>query len=175
MKDWKESNIVMMKEAIGVLLIMTQHCDDVPKKAVAVYSPFLCDKIGDVKMNVAIKEALMNCAEFCTAKFISIQIVKKGLDAKAPNNLKESCNFLKQMISEFGAGRVAIKECIDFAVHSANHANKQVRDGAMGLFAEIYKHIGEKTVSFLDGVKPATMQLIQGEFDKVTPYERGEF
>ena len=45
----------------------------------------------------------------------------------------------------------------------------------MGLFAEIYKHIGEKTVTFLDGVKPSTMQLIQAEFDKVTPYAKGEF
>lgn len=126
-------------------------------------------------MNALIKESLMNSAEFCTAKFISVTIVKKGLDAKAPNNIKESCNLLKQLIEEFGAGRVAIKECIDFAVHSANHSNKQVRDAAMGLFSEIYKHIGEKTVTFLDGVKPATMQLIQAEFDKVTPYARGEF
>ena len=90
--------MVMMKEAIQVLLIMTQQCEDVSKKAVAVYTPFLCDKIGDIKLNGPIKEALMNAAEFCTAKFISIQIVKKGLDAKAPNNIKESCNFIKQLI-----------------------------------------------------------------------------
>lgn len=122
--------------------------------------PFLCDKIGDIKLNGPIKEELLNCAEFCTAKFISTQIVKKGLEAKAPNNIKESCNFLTSLIQEFGAGRVAIKECIDFAVNSANNSNKQIRDAAMALFAEIYKHIGEKTVQFLDGVKPATMQLI---------------
>ena len=30
----------------------------------------------------------------------------------------------------------------------------------MALFAEIYRHIGEKTIQFLDGVKPATMALI---------------
>ena len=134
MKDWKESNLVLMKEAIQVLLIMTEHCEDVPKRAVAAYSPFLCDKIGDVKLNGPIKTELLNCAEFCTAKFISIQIVKKGLAAKAVNNVKESCNFLAQMVDEFGAGRVAIKETIDFAIHSANHANKQVRDASMLLF-----------------------------------------
>ena len=175
MKDWKESNLVMMKEAIQVLLLMTQHCEDVPKKAIFVYMPFLCDKIGDIKLNGPIKEALLNASEFCTAKFVTVSVVKKGLDAKAPNNLKESCNFLKQVIEEFGAGRVAIKEVIDFAVHASNHANKQVRDAAMALFAEIYKHIGEKTNTFLDGVKPATMQLIAAEFDKVTPYAKGEF
>ena len=103
---------------------MTQHCEDVPKRAVATYTPFLCEKIGDVKLSGPIKEELLNCAEFCTAKFISIQLVKKGLETKAPNNVKETCNLLAKMVKEFGAGRVAIKETIDFGIHSANHANK---------------------------------------------------
>lgn len=147
----------------------------VPKRAVAVYTPFLCDKIGDIKLNGPIKEALLNASEFTSAKFTSIQIVKKGLETKAPNNVKESCNFLAQLIEEFGAGRVAIKECIDFAVNSANHANKQVRDAAMAMLTVLYKHLGEKTIQFLDGVKPATMQLIEKEFEKITPYAKGEF
>ncbi len=94
MKDWKESNIVMMKEAVSVLLVMTQQCEDIPKRAVACYTPFLCEKIGDIKMNGPIKEELLNCAEFCTAKWISVQMVKKGLTTKAPNNIKETCNFI---------------------------------------------------------------------------------
>lgn len=157
MKDWKESNLVMMKSAVEILLVMTQNCDNIPKRAIAVYSPFLCDKIGDIKLNSMIKEALLNASEHTGAKFTSIQIVKKGLAAKAPNNIKESCNFLSSLIEEFGAGRVAIKECIDFAVSSANNANKQIRDAAMALMTIIYKHLGEATTRFLDGVKPATM------------------
>ena len=175
MKDWKESNLNLMKEACFLLLCLSQHCDDIPKRALAVYAPFICDKIGDVKMSATIKEALLNASESATAKFVSVQVIKKALAAKAPNNVKESCNFLTQLVGDFGAGRVAIKETIDFAVHSANHQNKQVRDAAMALFAEIYKHLGEKTSQFLDAVKPATMALIQAEFDKVTPYGRGEF
>lgn len=175
MKDWKESNLNLMKEACFLLLCLSQHCDDIPKRAIAVYAPFICEKIGDVKMSAAIKEALLNASESATAKFVSVQVIKKALATKAPNNVKESCNFLAQLVGDFGAGRVAIKETIDFAVHSANHQNKQVRDAAMALFAEIYKHLGEKTSQFLDAVKPATMALIQAEFDKVTPYGRGEF
>ena len=136
---------------------MTEHCDNISKRALAVYIPFLCDKIGDIKLNSPIKEALLNASEHVSAKFTSIQIVKKGLAAKAPNNVKESCSFLASLIEEFGAGRVAIKECIDFAVNSANNANKQVRDAAMAMMNVIYKHLGEKTIQFLDGVKPATM------------------
>ena len=160
MKDWKESNIVMMKEAIQILLTMTIHCENIPKRALAVYTPFICEKIGDVKMSTMIKESLINAAECCTAKFVSIQVVKKGLGTKAPNNVKESCNVLAQMIEEYGAGRLSIKEVIDFAVNSANNANKAVRDAAMALCSVLYKHLGEKINTFLEGVKPNTMELI---------------
>ena len=87
-------------------------------------------------------------------------MVKKGLGTKAPNNVKESCNVLAMMIEEYGAGRLAIKEVIDFAVNSANNANKAVRDAAMALCSVLYKHLGEKINTFLEGVKPNTMELI---------------
>ena len=45
----------------------------------------------------------------------------------------------------------------------------------MALFSAIYKHLGEKMLKFLEGVKPATMALVEAEFDKVTPYAKGEF
>jgi SpoU rRNA methylase family enzyme len=50
MKDFKESNLNLMKETANVFLCMTQHCDDIPKRAVACYTPFLCEKIGDIKI-----------------------------------------------------------------------------------------------------------------------------
>ena len=102
-------------------------------------------------------------------------MIKKGLAAKAPNNVKESCNFLNALVEEYGAGRVALKECIDFGIHSANHANKGVRDAAMALFSVLFRHLGEAINKFLDGVKPNTMALITAEFEKVTPYAAGEF
>lgn len=72
MKDWKESNLVMMKCAVEILLVLTQNCESIPKRAIAVYSPFLCDKIGDVKLSGMIKEALLNASEHVSAKFTSI-------------------------------------------------------------------------------------------------------
>lgn len=157
------------------MICLTQHCEDVPKRAVNAYAPFLCDKIGDIKMMALVKEAYVNSAEFCSAKFVCVQVVKKGLTAKAPNNIKETCNLLGQLIEDFGAGRVAPKECIDFGIFSCNHANKGVRDASMVMLATLYKQLGEKINKFLDGVKPSTMQLIQAEFDKTTVYEKGEF
>lgn len=50
MKDWKESNINLIKESIALLSTIAQNCEKVNKRAVATYMPFLSDKIGDVKV-----------------------------------------------------------------------------------------------------------------------------
>ena len=60
MKDWKESNLNMMKEAIFTFQTIVAHCERISKRTVAVYTPFLCEKIGDVKMMGPIKELLMD-------------------------------------------------------------------------------------------------------------------
>lgn len=71
MKDWKESNMNLMKETIATLKIISESCDRIPKRALFVYAPFLADKIGDVKFAQSIKEVLMTLADFMTAKFVA--------------------------------------------------------------------------------------------------------
>ena len=94
MKDWKESNMNLMKEAIETLRKIVECCERIPKRVLFVYAPFLTDKIGDVKFSGSVKEILMSLADFMTAKFVALQVIKYAKEAKAPNNLKESCNFL---------------------------------------------------------------------------------
>ena len=50
MKDWKESNLNIIKEAIALFTTIAQNCDKVNKRAVSCVMPFLSDKIGDVKV-----------------------------------------------------------------------------------------------------------------------------
>jgi len=123
MKDWKESNINLMKEAIATLKKMTECCDRIPKRAVWVYSEFLTDKIGDVKFTALVKELMMILADFVTAKFVAQQVIKYGSTAKAPGNLKESCLILASLLEEWGAAMMPVKECIDFATLCAANAN----------------------------------------------------
>lgn len=174
MKDWKESNINLMKEALATLKSMTT-CDRVPKRAVHAYSTFLCDKIGDIKMTKIVKELLMDLSDFVTPKFIALFIIKNGSTAKAIKNIEESCNVLKDMIDEYGAAMMPVKECIEFATLAANNANVKVRNASMQLFAMLYKHLGETVRNFLSDIKDSTMKLIEAEFGKVTPLAKGEF
>ena len=61
----------MMKEAVNTLMCCCNNCDDIPKKAFFVFAPFLCDKIGDVKLSTIIKELIAKIAEFVTAKYVA--------------------------------------------------------------------------------------------------------
>jgi len=72
MKDWKESNIVLMKEIVETLKKVTEFCERIPKRALWVYAPFLVDKIGDVKFSASVKELLISLADFVTAKFVAL-------------------------------------------------------------------------------------------------------
>lgn len=174
MKDWKESNMNIIKEAIALFTVISANSDKVSKRTVSVIMPFLSDKIGDVKMMVNVKSLLMALSELVTPKFVAMLVVKYASTAKSPNTLKESCAILQQMTDEFGAAGMPLKEIIDYAQLAANHSNPQVRTASMTLFAMLYKHVGEPIRNFLKDIKESTLKLIEEEFTKVTPLKKGE-
>ena len=91
MKDWKESNINLQKGIVALFNHMATNCDFINKRTIHCAMSFFVDKIGDVKLSVAIKEMLMNISEIVTPKYICLQIIKYAATAKAPNTLKDSC------------------------------------------------------------------------------------
>lgn len=175
MKDWKESNINLHKEAINVLAACCSNCDDVPKKAYYVYAPFLTDKIGDIKLAAMIKDVLLNIATFVTAKYVAALVMKNGLSTKAPKNIQSSCEIISQLIDDFGPAQVHLKNVIDFSSHCAGHANPQVRTAALQTFCTLYKHMGESIRAFLNNIKDSTLQVLETEFSKVTILPKGTF
>jgi hypothetical protein len=72
MKDWKESNINMIKESINLFTTISKTSDKVSKRTVFVMMPFLSEKIGDVKLVTTVNELLMALAELVTPKFIAL-------------------------------------------------------------------------------------------------------
>ena len=137
--------------------------------------PFLSDKLGDVKMLNPVSELLLSLSETVTPKYVALQLIKYGSQAKAPNTIKETCNILTRLTDEFGFTCMPVKEMIDFAIVSVNNSNPQVRTASMALFAMLYKHAGDAVKNFIKDVKESTMKLIDEEFKKVTPYAKGEY
>ena len=123
MKDWKESNINLIKETINLFLTVAKSSDKVNKKAVIILMPLLSDKIGDVKHTATVNELILLFAEQVTPKFVALQIIKYASKAKSPNVIKESQNIITTLIDEFGINLLPVKEMIDFASTSAAHSN----------------------------------------------------
>lgn len=92
MKDWKESNINLCKEAVNLLKAVASGCDKVNKRAVVCYMPFLTDKIGDVKFTAMVTEVCTLLSDLVTPKFIGLQLIKYGLQQKAPKAIQETVN-----------------------------------------------------------------------------------
>lgn len=175
MKDWKESNINLIKESIALFTVIAQNCDKLSKRSVWVMMPFLSDKLGDVKVLNSVSELILSLSEVVTPKYVASQVIKHASSAKSPNVLKESCNVLLKMTEDFGVLTMPLKDMIDYAIIAVNNSNPQVRQSAMALFAVIYKHAGDAVKNFLKDIKESTLKLIEEELAKVTPYKKGEF
>jgi hypothetical protein len=63
MKDWKESNINLMKCIVSVFNCIVNNSDRVNKRTIQCGMSFFGDKLGDVKMVASIKEMLIVAAE----------------------------------------------------------------------------------------------------------------
>ena len=117
----------------------------------------------------------MNISELVTPKYICLQIIKYAATAKAPNTIKDSCLQLSDMIDQFGVSGIALKESIDFAKVAAAHATPAVRQSAMKLFCEIYKHVGDVIKNFMNEIKDSTLKMIDAELANTQVYNKGEF
>ena len=68
-----------------------------------------------------------------------------------------------------------LKETIDYAIKAAASTSGPVRTSSLKLFATLYKHMGEAIKNYLGDVKESTRKTFEAEFEKVTPYKKGEF
>ena len=91
------------------------------------------------------------------------------------NNLKEAADLTSELIEQWGATMVPVKECIEFAVLTIGHANKDVRNNGMKIVCNLYKHMGSLIEPCIKEIKDSTLKIIREEFQKITPYSAGEF
>lgn len=70
--------------------------------------------------------------------------------------------MITTIMDEFGPA-IPLKEAIDFAKVAAAHSTPAVRQAAMKLFKEMYKHVGDVIRNFMSDIKESTLKLIDGE------------
>lgn len=64
--------------------------------------PELIDKIGDLKVGEAVKQAFTALAEATTFEIVGTQVLNAAFQQKSPKNQIEALNWLAGAIKEFG-------------------------------------------------------------------------
>lgn len=167
LRDFKESNVIIVKEAIELFETLLE-IPGFTKKHTYYAIKKLIDKWGEAKLKTPINNFLLKLIEYQTPKHVICIILKSVLN-KTPNIIKEFNSFIVSAIDEFGITQFPVKEIVDYSKAVASNTNPQIRSGATGILCVIYKYLGEKLKNFLkDGViKEATMKIIEQEFTKI--------
>jgi hypothetical protein len=175
LKEWKESNMNIVKETLNLLLHMGKVAPKVNKRTFQCIAPFLSEKIGDTKYKELCNDALLTYSELVGPGFVAKYVMKHATESKSPNVLKENANFISNLVEEFTVvGDFPLKEVIDFGKILLAHSNIAVRTSSISMLSTLYKFVGETIRNFLKDVKEATTKIIDEEFAKITPLKKGE-
>jgi len=177
LKDWKESNLSVVKEAFNTICSITET-PEIPltKRCFSVISPFVVNNLHDSKYTESCNKIVTSFVETISPKFVILQLVghfletKDSKTAKAnPKALTEMANLLVKLLDVLPLNYFPLKDTIDFSKTVLANQNIQARNAAISLLKSIYQQLGPPLNDFLNDVNPQTLKTLNAEFEKIVP------
>mmetsp|Transcript_27959 Transcript_27959/g.24626 ORF Transcript_27959/g.24626 Transcript_27959/m.24626 type:complete len:219 (-) Transcript_27959:375-1031(-) len=145
MKDWKESNINIMKEAFPFLLTIIKNPDiSFSKQCFDIIAPFAINNLGEAKYNQPASELITLSCEVVNPKIavkISLEVLQDAKNPKAQNTktMVEANNLLAKLVNDLTLKYMPFIELVDYAKHCFGNSNQGVRTASGNLLKAIYK------------------------------------
>jgi cytoskeleton-associated protein 5 len=174
-KEFKEKNVNLVKAALNCISDVIKDSSGMSKRAATILLPFLSENTGDAKYTVLSKENLLSLSELVSPGFIVKGCCKHASSAKSPNVLVENNTVIKSIIDEFGPQGLPVQDMINYGIICCDNKNVKIRNETISMLSTLYKHLGEGIRKFLKDIKDSTLAVINSEFDKITPYQKGEY
>ncbi len=172
-KDFRESNLGVIKEAIAALMKLAES-QTVGKRFASTVVPALTERLGDAKLSEAVCGLMMSISDSASPGHVATLMMKTA--AGSPKNInatKGVLTLLGKMVGEFTALLMPVKSLIDFGKASLLHANQQIRQQALGFFSVLFLSIGNLLKHMLGDLKESAMKALEAEFAKLQPQEKG--
>ena len=140
----------------------------------------LIDRLGNnqPKVRAAAEHAMMSmCAHPSVGPWHAALVIVKGKQGKVMQNsmkhIQGKLNILTKLIEEFGIDQsnTMLNSIIKYGIDGVKHNHNDIRNAGYGLLVEIYKNIGASIRPFLTTLRPAQMEVIEGEFAKIEGYD----
>lgn len=163
----KDTNFQVLKMRLEIVAYLAQNFKFTKTSAEYVLAD-LVDKVGDAKNGDGAKEALTAIAEATDFAFVSQEVLAVAIDQqKNPKNQAEALTWLANAIKEFGF-KVNVKPMVSFLKKALQATNPAVRTAAVsGVLPIMYMHMGSPLRMLFEDEKPALVQQIDAEFEKV--------
>ena len=165
LKDFKETNFNIIKEALNIFIAICQK-GIMPKAHLTNLIMSYSEKISDIKLKDNLVELINMSIKTNGPEFIIKELIKKLLKKNNPKVLIEYSNLFGQILIENKAN-ISNKELIEYSKYMANNNNPQVRSASTNLICILYKIYGQNIKSSIKDIKESTLKIIEAELDKI--------
>ncbi|KAK3102168.1 hypothetical protein FSP39_009299 [Pinctada imbricata] len=161
----KDNNFQVLKIKVDLVAHLAKNSVFTRVSAESCLSD-LVDKVGDVKNGAAVQEALSCIAEAVSLEYVGSEVINLAFEQKNPKNQSEALNWLSTALKEFGF-KVNAKQMIETLKKAFAATNPAVRTSAITLIGVMYMFMGQNLRMMFEGEKPALLQQIDAEIEKV--------
>ena len=167
LKDWKETNFNLVKEAMNIYINMLQK-KLLDKDYSTQILQFYYEKFSDIKLKESITNLINSMIETFDAETVIKTIISKLMKKNNTKLLTEYSTFFQKIFEEYDISELPIKEAADFCKLMANNSNQGVRNSGTQFLCILYKYIGDEIKMLIKDIKESTLKLIEAELAKVT-------
>ncbi|KAH8117420.1 microtubule associated protein [Phellopilus nigrolimitatus] len=161
-----EKNFQVSSKLYGILSILAERSPSFGRSSVAIATPHLSEKLGDMKLKKPAGEALVLFAEKTSLQFVLNQAYDALSKQKAPKVLADSMSWIENTLTEFGVAGVSLRSLIEFLKNALGNSNAAVRTSATKTLVTIKIFVGPSVKELLGEINPQLLATIQSEFDK---------
>ncbi|CAB3384794.1 Hypothetical predicted protein [Cloeon dipterum] len=126
----------------------------------------VAEKLGDAKVGTAAADALTAMAETLKLDYVAVEVLTLAFNQKSPKVQQEAMGWLSNALKDFGFV-IQPKPVLDNIRKALASTNVAVRTSAISLLGTLYLYMGDALRRVMESEKPAIVQQINAEFDKL--------
>ncbi|KAG2387852.1 hypothetical protein C9374_001446 [Naegleria lovaniensis] len=164
---WKDANAQVLGKVIEVAMYIMDHSLSLSTGAATKFMDGMVEKVTQAKLKDSCLECLSKFCEYFSPQFVFGQLYSLLKDHKNPKVISEWLTWMSKTLEEFALQTIDIKAHIEFAKTCLGHSKPEVKKGATMCLCTMKRFMGEGLLNFLSDVKPATLDTIKKDFEKV--------
>ncbi|KAH8829174.1 microtubule associated protein [Flagelloscypha sp. PMI_526] len=166
-KGWSEKNFQVSTKMYNVFQSLAEQCPSFSRACVALSTPHMSEKLGDMKLKKPAGDALGAYAEKTSLQFVLTQAYDTLLKQKAPKVLADAVAWINSALLEFGIAGISLRSLIDFLKVALGNSNATVRSSATKAMVTVKLFAGSSVKDLIQDLNPQLLATITSEFDKV--------